>query len=245
MLATIAITDAGALLAMVSFTPMLVAVLLAWIVSVTIHEFSHALVAYIGGDKSMRERGYLTLDPTKFIDPVMSLLIPGVILLMGGIPLPGAAVPVDRSLLKNEKWEKLVSAAGPASNFLLFLLLVAPLHPALGLVGADPLNQPGWVSFLATMAYLNLFAVFLNLIPIPPLDGFGLIEHQFDPQVRESMRRNSHLFLLGLFGLFFISSYPFLLMNIMMDYVFTGLGLDFGFFFSSFRIIMTGQIPAD
>jgi len=234
----------NSMLAMANFSPMLVAVLLAWIVSVTIHEFSHALVAYIGGDKSMRERGYLTLDPTKFIDPVMSLLIPAVVLLMGGFPLPGAAVPVDRSLLRSDKWEKLVSAAGPASNFVLFLLLAIPLHPALGLVDPNPANQPTWVWFMASMAYLNLFAVFLNLIPIPPLDGFGIVEHQFDLQTRETMRRNSTIFLMILFGFFFFApQFIFPIFDYVMDTTMTTLGFDFWFFAASFHIIMTGQIP--
>ncbi len=232
------------ILAMANFSPMLIAVLLAWIVCVTIHEFSHALVAYFGGDKSMRERGYLSLDPTKFIDPVMSLLIPAVVLLMGGFPLPGASVPVDRSLLRNEKWEKLVSAAGPASNFILFLLFAAILHPVFGLIDPNPANQPTWVWFIAAMAYLNLFAVFLNLIPIPPLDGFGIIEHQFDPQARETMRRNSTIFLMMLFGLFFFApQFIFPIFNYMMDTTMTALGFDFQFFLASFHIIRTGQIP--
>jgi len=232
----------NSMFAMANFSPMLVAVLLAWIVSVTIHEFSHALVAYIGGDKSMRERGYLTLDPTKFIDPVMSLLIPAVVLLMGGFPLPGAAVPVDRSLLRSDKWEKLVSAAGPASNFVLFLLLAAILHPVFGLTNGIASEQPNWILFLGAMAYLNLFAVFLNLIPIPPLDGFGIIEHQFDLQTREVMHRNSYVFLGGLFLAFWVFDWPFLALNYMIGSVMSGLGFDFSFFFECFIIVMTGTI---
>lgn len=227
---------------MANFSPMLIAVLLAWIVCVTIHEFSHALVAYFGGDKSMRERGYLSLDPTKFIDPVMSLLIPAIVLLMGGFPLPGASVPVDRSLLRNEKWEKLVSAAGPASNFILFLLFAAILHPAFSLTNGVASEQPNWILFIGAMAYLNLFSVFLNLIPIPPLDGFGIIEHQFDLHTREVMYRNSYFFLGGLFLALWVFDWPFIAINYMMDTVMSALGFDFSFFIDCFIIVMTGTI---
>ena len=244
MIATFTIAGSNIMLAVANFSPMLLAVLLAWIVSVTIHEFSHALVAYIGGDQSMRDRGYLTLDPTKFIDPVMSLLLPAVVLFLGGFPLPGAAVPVDRSLLKNEKWEKLVSGAGPASNFVLFLLLALPLHPVFGLVDGDLANQPVWISFLAAMAYLNLFAVFLNLIPVPPLDGFGLIEHQFEPQVRETFHRNSFITLIALLMLFNISDVPMRAMSYMIRWVTVSLGFDWNVFAHGFNVTMFGVVPA-
>lgn len=171
------------------FTPLKMAALLAWILCTVIHEFSHAVVAYWGGDDSVKARGYLTLDPTRFIDPINTLLIPAVVLMMGGFPLPGAAVMIDTSRLKNEKWSTYVSAAGPASNFLLFLLLCAPLHPNLGLVDPMALRQPTWVYFVGAMAILNFIAVLFNLIPVPPLDGFGIIEHKLDYEARWKLRQ--------------------------------------------------------
>ena len=172
------------------FTPLLFAVLLAWILSVCVHEFAHALVAYLGGDRSVRERGYLTLDPTRFIDPVFSLLIPTIVLLMGGVPLPGGAVRIDESALKSRKWGLYVSAAGPASNFVLFLLFSLPLHPLLGLVDPYSLAEhPTWVSFFSAMAVLNFIATLFNLIPVPPLDGYRLIEHQLSEEMQWRLRQ--------------------------------------------------------
>ena len=138
---------------------------------------------------SVRHRGYLTLDPTKFIHPVNTILIPAIVLLMGGFPLPGAAVPIDESRLRSQKWAAYVSAAGPIANFILFLLLCVPLHPKLGLV--DPLaeQQPTWVHFLGAVAMLNFIATLFNLIPVPPLDGFGIIEGSLDPQTRWKLRQ--------------------------------------------------------
>jgi Zn-dependent protease len=108
--------------AIAQLTPLFLAILICWIFSVCVHEFAHALVAYIGGDRSVVEKGYLHFNPFKYIDPVGSLLIPAAFLLMGGLPLPGGAVSINRSALRSKHWDALVSAAGPVSNFILFLL---------------------------------------------------------------------------------------------------------------------------
>jgi Zn-dependent protease len=173
----------------IAFTPLVFAALGAWILCTVLHEFSHALIAYWGGDDTVREKGYLTLDPTRFIDPVFTLLIPAIILLMGGIPLPGASVMIDTSRLRSERWSAYVSAAGPACNFLVFLALCAVLHPIVGLVDPDRLQQPTWVHFLGALAMLNFIAVLFNLIPVPPLDGFGIIEHKLDAETRWKLRQ--------------------------------------------------------
>lgn len=171
------------ILGMVPFTPFLGAVLIGWIMCVSVHEFAHAVVAYWGGDRSVRARGYLTLNPLLYLHPVTSILLPCVFLVMGGIPLPGGAVLIDRSSLRSRSWESLVSIAGPAANILIFLVLAVVLHPALGIV--DPsAAPPTWARFLGVLAVLQVFAVFLNLIPVPPFDGFGIIEPYFDDQTR-------------------------------------------------------------
>ncbi|MCK6455479.1 MAG: site-2 protease family protein [Phycisphaerae bacterium] len=166
-----------------------IAVLLAWILSVTLHEFGHALAAYLGGDRTVRERGYLTLDPLRFIDPVMTLLIPAVILLLGGLPLPGAAVPIDTSRLRNRRWEAIVAAAGPAANMVIFLGIMVALHPAIGLVDTSGDELPRWALFLGALGFLQFYAILFNLIPLPPLDGFGIIEHTLDPKTRWKLRQ--------------------------------------------------------
>src|SRR5687768_11485576 len=70
-------------------SPLFWAVMVGWIMSVILHEFAHGVVAYLGGDYTIRERGGLSLNPLVYIDPVGSLLLPAVFLLLGGIPLPG------------------------------------------------------------------------------------------------------------------------------------------------------------
>jgi Zn-dependent protease len=157
--------------------PALWAVLIGWVMSVTLHEFAHGLVAWWGGDYTIRERGGLTLNPLQYVDPFMSIILPIIFLMMGGIPLPGGATYVRRDLLKGRGWESAVSAGGPAMNLILFALLAIPLMPQVGWI--DPMKSSfDWTTaqkFVGAMCFLQLLAVFLNLIPVPPLDGFGVI----------------------------------------------------------------------
>ena len=76
------------------------AVLLGWILTVCVHEYAHALTAYLCGDKSVADRGYLTMNPLSYIDPMTSLLLPVFALWMGGIALPGGAVQINLSALR-------------------------------------------------------------------------------------------------------------------------------------------------
>jgi len=175
----------------VQYTPVLFAALAGWIMCVCLHEFSHALVAYWGGDHTVKEKGYLSVDPTRFIDPVFTLLIPAVILLMGGFPFPGASVRIDESRLRSAKWATAVSAAGPASNAIIFLLLCIPLHPVFGLVAEEAADRPMWVHYLGAMATFNFIATLFNLLPVPPLDGFGMIEPKLSYETRLKFRQPS------------------------------------------------------
>src|SRR5881394_2617306 len=96
------------------------AVFIGWVLSVVLHEFAHGLVAYLGGDYTIRERGGLTLNPLQYVDPVMSIFLPMVFLALGGIPLPGGATYVRTDLLRSRLWATAVAAAGPLMNLLLF-----------------------------------------------------------------------------------------------------------------------------
>jgi Zn-dependent protease len=176
------------MLAITDFSnPMFWAVMIGWIMSVVLHEFAHGLVGYWGGDYTIRERGGLTLNPLQYVDPVMSLILPAIYLLMGGVPLPGGSTFVRRDLLRGRGWNSAVSLAGPAMNFLLFLACALPLHPALGWANYDvyPAGFTNAQTFLAAMAMLQFIAVILNLVPIPPLDGFQAISPLMDEASRE------------------------------------------------------------
>jgi len=145
-------------------------VLAAWVLSLSLHEFGHAYMAYRSGDHSVVAKGYLTLNPLKYSDVLMSFLIPVVFIVLGGIGLPGGAVWIERHRIEGRLRHSLISAAGPLSNAL-FAVMLAVIFKNF----ADKDHALFW-SGLAFLAFLQVTATVLNLLPIPGLDGFGIIE---------------------------------------------------------------------
>lgn len=157
-------------------------VLVGWIFSLCLHEFSHAFVAYHGGDTSVREKGYLTFNPLKYTHPVYSILMPLIFLALGGIGLPGGAVYIETWRIRDRKWLSAVSLAGPSANLLVAFILGV-------LLSFTSLGQAGIAPALSFLAYLQVTAVVFNLIPLPPLDGFGIIAPYLNPGLRETIAR--------------------------------------------------------
>ncbi len=155
-------------------------VLIGWIFSLCLHEFSHSLVAYYGGDTTVREKGYLTFNPLKYTHPVYSIVLPLLFVLLGGIGLPGGAVYIETWRLRSRGWVSAVSLAGPASNLLLAIILGAILRFA-------PPDAGGIWPGLAFLGFLQISALVLNLIPLPPFDGFGAIEPYLPMSLRTNM----------------------------------------------------------
>jgi Zn-dependent protease len=157
-----------------------IVVLVGWVFSLCLHEFSHALVAYYGGDTTVKDKGYLTFNPLKYTHPLYSIVLPLVFLLLGGIGLPGGAVYIETWRLRSPAWRSAVSLAGPASNAVLALLLgfaLQILHPPSSGI------WPG----VAFLAFLQVTAVVLNLIPLPPFDGYGVIEPFLPDGIRSTL----------------------------------------------------------
>jgi Zn-dependent protease len=160
----------------------LVLVLAGWAVSLCLHEFGHAYTAYRGGDFSVRGKGYLDLDPRRYTHPVLSLVVPLFILLIGGIPLPGGAVWINQGFLRSKQRMSLVSLAGPLTNLALAIVLTLVVHFAFP---SGPLGPLGVLaSGLSFLAWVQVFAFLLNLLPIPGLDGWGALEPWLSPQAR-------------------------------------------------------------
>ena len=182
---------------MPSFTNLLwcTLVFVAFGFSVCLHEFGHAIVAYWGGDHSVKDKGYLTLNPLRYTNVSTTLVLPLIFLLMGGIPLPGAAVYINHSALRSKAWKSAVSAAGPLATILVALALAAAIAP---------LQNPNTLLYqgIALLLTLEIAATFLNLIPIPGLDGFGIINPwlptAWQPKLRP-IRKYGIWILLGLF----------------------------------------------
>ncbi|MEM9163011.1 MAG: tetratricopeptide repeat protein [Cyanobacteria bacterium P01_F01_bin.4] len=188
-----------------------------WVISVCLHEFGHAVVAYYGGDTSVKDKGYLTLNPLKYTNPGLSLMMPLLFLLLGGIPLPGAAVYINQSRLKNRLWKSAVSAAGPLASFLCAVLIAVGLSVArpgvyqqltVGVANSNTLatafSQIWFFQAMAFLLTLEVAAVLLNLLPMPGLDGYGIIEPWLPPVLRvrfNKLRRSGFIALFAAFWL--------------------------------------------
>lgn len=145
-------------------------VLVGWVISLCLHEWGHAYTAYRGGDDSVIGRGYLTLNPLLYTNPVLSIGLPLVFLAMGGIGFPGGSVYVRPELLRGPGWRAAMSAAGPAMNLLCLLVI------ALTLSTLDRGSIGAFGAALALLGFLQATALLLNLLPIPGLDGFGILQ---------------------------------------------------------------------
>ena len=172
-------------------------VMSGWITALCIHEFGHALVAYLGGDTSVRDKGYLTLNPLKYTHPFYSLVIPLIFMISGGIGLPGAAVYVNRFALRNAWWDRLTSAGGPVGTIAFILLTMWPFAFNWW-AWVTPQNFQFWPA-LAFMGFLQVTALVFNLIPLPPLDGWGILAPSFSWEMRVRISQFGSFSLLLLF----------------------------------------------
>ncbi len=153
-------------------------VVVGWIVSLCLHEWAHAYVAYRTGDHSVVTRGYLTLDPRKYADPIFSVVLPVGFLLLGGIGLPGGAVWIDKGNIRSHHHRSLVSLAGPIVNIVFGIACFGVVN--LGLVDSSIALK----SSLAYLGWLEFATAALNLLPVPGLDGYGVIEPYLPYSVR-------------------------------------------------------------
>ncbi|WTO37591.1 site-2 protease family protein [Streptomyces achromogenes] len=165
----------------------------AWIVSLCLHEYAHARTALHSGDISVGAKGYLTLNPLKYTHALLSIVLPVVFVIMGGIGLPGGAVFIERNRIRGRWRHSLISAAGPLTNVLFAAVCTAPFWlDALDGVPAD------FRFALAFLALLQVTAAILNFLPVPGLDGYGVIE----PWLSYKVKRQVEPF--APFGLLFV-----------------------------------------
>ncbi len=156
-------------------------VIAGWVVSLCLHEFGHAYTAWRFGDTDVAARGYLTLNPLKYSNPFLSLVLPLVFIALGGIGLPGGAVYL-RTGFMTPRQRTLVNLAGPFANLLLGVALLA----ATRLFGsADHLAF--WIG-VAFLGFLQITALLLNLLPIPGLDGFNALEPHLSPATQRALQ---------------------------------------------------------
>lgn len=162
-----------------------------FLLSITVHEFAHALLAYKLGDDTARSRGRLTLNPFKHADIIGTLIMP-LASFASGFALIGWAkpVPIDRRKFKNHmRDDAIVSFAGPASNFLLaiifFIFFIVTYHTS----ASHYVVNLFWYG-----VFFNVFLFAFNLLPIPPLDGSHILFDVFPNKL------TAKLLNLGLYG---------------------------------------------
>lgn len=154
--------------------PASVAIIVALIISIVLHEMAHGFAADWLGDPTARLQGRLSPNPLVHIDPLGSVLIPALLFITNAGILFGWAKPVPYNPynLKDQKWgEAKVAAAGPATNILIALIfgVLIRLGDTLGLSGA-------FLELSAYIVYINILLAFFNMIPFPPLDGSKIIQ---------------------------------------------------------------------
>jgi len=166
----------------VRFDPYFLLIFPVFLFSVVVHECAHGLAASWCGDATARERGRLTLNPLPHVDPMGSVVIPGLLMLFQAPFLVGWAkpVPVDRARLRDPLNDTVkVAMAGPLSNLLLAVLFAGVLRLAPEPAPPGTGGLAAWVSPIGAMALAgviwNVTLAMFNLLPIPPLDGSWLV----------------------------------------------------------------------
>lgn len=165
------------------------------LVTITIHEFAHALVADRLGDPTPRLAGRLTLNPISHIDPIGFIML---LLVRFGWAKPVPINPYNFS--DPRRGSLLVSLAGPLSNFL-FAWILAILYRMLPIIYGEVV-----ASILSYAIWINLALAVFNLIPIPPLDGSHILEYFLPPHQMENWYRFQQYGFLILIAIIFFGS---------------------------------------
>ncbi|MFI8068798.1 MULTISPECIES: site-2 protease family protein [unclassified Streptomyces] len=171
----------------------------AWVVSLCLHEYAHARTALHSGDVSIGAKGYLTLNPLAYTHALLSIVLPVIFVIMGGIGLPGGAVFIERDRIRGRWRHSLISAAGPLTNVLFAIACTAPFWlDALDGVPAE------FLFALAFLALLQVSAAILNFLPVPGLDGYGIIEPWLSHDVKRQIEPFAPFGLLFVFALLWV-----------------------------------------
>lgn len=194
------------------------------IFAITVHEAAHGIVASYFGDQTARMSGRLTLNPIKHIDPIGTVVLPLIMLAIGGIIFGWAKpVPVDWRNLRNPKQDMAwVAIAGPGANLAMMVLWVLIAKMAVGFEGVfQGFTEPMLYMAIAGIQ-INIILLLLNMLPVPPLDGSRVVTSLLPPRLAakyNSIEPYGIIIVLGLVLLLFASGIAGSAINGIMKYV--------------------------
>lgn len=159
-----------------------------FVISFTTHETAHAWVADRLGDPTARQAGKVTLNPLPHIDPLMTIVVPIVLVISTGFMFGGARpVPFTPSRFKHPARDvALVAAAGPLWNLFLAVLSAALLSALVHAGVFDSDSDSVWPTVLAVSIWLNVLLLVFNILPVPPLDGSKVMASVLPSRIRQS-----------------------------------------------------------
>jgi Zn-dependent protease len=207
------------------------------IFSVVVHEYAHGWMALREGDQTALMLGRLTLNPIPHLDPIGSILVPG-ILAFTGAPVLGWAKPVpvnSRNFRNYKRGDILVSLAGVAANLLLAVIFTLLLVVLFWVVQAAPAAAELARTLdlmLRYGVYINIILIIFNLLPIPPLDGSHVMYHLLPPHLAVRYREVGRYGFLILFGLLFLTGFRFIIWPVQLLF----------WFFMAFSRLLTGTL---
>lgn len=193
-----------------------IAIIVALIMSIVLHEMAHGYAANALGDPTARLQGRLSPNPLVHIDPLGSVILPALLFLSNAGFLFGWAKPVPYNpynLTDQRYGEAKVAAAGPAMNIGLALVFSVLLRLA------EPLAlNDAFQSLAAYIIFINILLAFFNMLPIPPLDGSKILAALLP--FKAAMKYQEFLRMVERWGIFVLLVVLFLLINIIWPYLF-------------------------
>jgi len=181
--------------------------LIPLIIAIVFHEVSHGLVARRLGDPTAAERGRLTFNPIRHVDPFGTVILP-LILALSHAPIFGWAkpVPVNYRRLRHPRRDMvLVALAGPGMNLLLAIVGALVLAATLSFSSnPDSLGTAFLAGNALNFVLINLFLAVFNLLPIPPFDGGHVVQGLLPPPLAQSFARIGRYSLLVLIVLLLV-----------------------------------------